>query len=262
MLVLCDGVPKSGSTFLWQVCKRLAKDQGMESLRSILGSDEHFYIEPGNNTLSGFSNSQCDLIQAWLDAQAATPIQPDKNYCVKVHILNRLKLEDTPIESYLDSSVAWLVTVRDPFDVAQAIIDQAEKELQKPAELQRVGFARLSDPDKAMRTALHALQNLRHYHRPGIFIFPYPDFITGTDTVVANLRQALKLGDSVSDSGIRAEIKAVDESIRSGKMWGEFNQGRSGRGEALREQVDPALASKADEVWAAVKDTATQSAAA
>jgi hypothetical protein len=253
MLVLCDGMPKSGSTFLYQVCKKLAKCRGVDSLISCLGNDQYLHKIPGTNTYSGFSTQPLDLIQSWNDYASPLNTVAQGNFCIKIHLLNET-CGDGPLKpSIIGHQLAWVVSARDPYDVAQALVDQSQRELQKPPKMQRIGFTRLSESSRALRFAVDGLKSLEKNLIPGISVFLYPEFIHGSSRVVQALRKSLSLGLDVSDANILSELQNVDIAIRSGDIWGEFNKGREGRGASLRDKVDTPLAEEADSIWASIQ---------
>ena len=121
MLVICDGAPKSGSTFLFKLIKAILAGGGR---LDHLGNDPEFL----NSTL--INNDGLYIPSRFIDNEAVNIInsQVKLDFVIKSHLYRKLTL---------DTSHYIFCTVRDPIDNALSLYEQHKKESTNSKNQQR-----------------------------------------------------------------------------------------------------------------------------
>lgn len=224
-LIVCDGLPKSGSSFFYKCIQELTKSNA-----SFLGrlSGLEGIIDTYNGKPTGFIHNPDRLFQSLL---ACPDIDSLGRFgVVKVHGAHCLH-EDTEV-----LKTTHFITIRDPLDTARALLDQASKEaeLRTSGKPFREAFLKLSTPEAAFDNVLKKLLEIQRIASISkVLLMTYPDFLKPS-------KRCADIIASVTESSIDRVVDAVmyvDLMSRSGSIWTEFNNGTVGRGAALKDLV-------------------------
>ena len=229
-IVFCNGQPKSGSTFFFNLVKRLMPCEELlttnERLRLALASNDAahriLYRELGEYT--GFvDGSIAGAARAF--AKLSLPIE--SRLIVKMHDPDPVPALQLPGEHMI------ITTFRDPLDVMMALFDQADRErfrpagTLRPAFMARVGYAKaLEQTEKFVARLVRSFSPHNWYLEYPSFIHPSPD---QADTLAAIL--------GVDAQNILTTAAKLDRDIRAGAVSAEFNRGEAGRGRQIIDEL-------------------------
>jgi hypothetical protein len=244
-IVFCNGQPKSGSTFCFELVKQLVSHRALRSddaeLReALVGNDAAqriLYVQDGDYT--GYVRGSIATAATVL---AMLPLPADTQLVVKTHDASPAAAPLLPVPAVV------LTTFRDPFDVMAALRDQVDRELAHPVSRRRPVFLTNDTYEKALTTAAEFVARLHGSFSPSNWYCEYPAFIRPSSENLARLSVVL----GVDEASVSAAVGRLDRQIRAGEVYGEFNRGEVGRGrrvinELVRTgQVPLALANDAD----------------
>ena len=229
-IIFCNGQPKSGSTFCFELVKELVPHRALRAddaeLRNALIGNEAaqriLYMQDGDYT--GYVRGSIATAATVL---ATLPLPPDTQLVVKTHDASPVAAPLLPVPAIV------LTTFRDPFDVMVALRDQVDRELAQPAGRRRPGFLTNDDYEKALTTAAQFTARLHASFSPSNLYYEYPAFIRPSPENVARL--AVVLG--VDEALVSAAVERLDRQIRAGEVHGEFNRGEAGRGRRMIDEL-------------------------
>jgi hypothetical protein len=230
-LIICDGLAKSGSTFFFQLIKRIVPT--VEPSFLFDGKMPH-YIHTHNGVETGFISDPMLFLQ---DLKKLEGRLPNVDLVIKTHFLKDISCEINGLE------IIHFITVRDPFDVALALYDQSKREKAQAdaGNTFREGFMTLDTVDKALTSAIGFLRILSKADRRRICLLKYPEFVSMTGSSCDSISSIL----GVDKETLSSTAKLMDEMSRKGNVWTEFNQGIHGRGASAMERFDPDKAEEA-----------------
>ena len=243
-IVFCNGQPKSGSTFCFELVKQLVPHRALraddaELREALVGNDAAqriLYVQDGDYT--GYVRGSIATAATVL---AMLPLPADTQLVVKTHDASPAAAPLLPVPAVV------LTTFRDPFDVMAALRDQVDRELASPAGRRRPGFLTNDTYEKGLTTAADFVARLHGSVSPSNWYCEYPAFIRPSPENVARLSAVL----GVDEASVSAAVGRLDRQIRAGEVDGEFNRGETGRGRRVIDelvrtgQVPLALASAA-----------------
>lgn len=241
MLYISDGIPKSGSTFLYAILKELIHCQSNRCWQSLL-NDRYVGSE-------SFCNSPISFF-----SKEIRPLLHHNNYIIKTHMLPFSRLANLDGTCDFSQFIRIFCSLRNPYDTIIALTDQAKLESERfGSSGYRRGFAKLDTEAKAADYVLNCMRNAISWKRSNIFsksiIFVDYSEITECRSSVDWISK-FALDDIISNAEIVNLIKSVDTNIRAKKTFGEFNKGISGRGQHLRmNYLDPDLCARLDQSY-------------
>lgn len=222
-IFFCNGQPKSGSTFCFELVKHLVPHLEMRTTSPIFqdavgGNDAArriMYQSRGEYT--GYVHgSIANAARVFGDLS----LPADAQLVVKTH-------DATPAAApMLSVPAVVLTTFRDPFDVMVALMDQVERERARPADQVRPGFLVNDDPVKALTTAARFTAQLLASFTSSNWYLEYPAFIRPSPRDVTYF--AAMLG--VNEASVADAVQRLDREVRAGTVYAEFNRGEPGRG--------------------------------
>lgn len=222
-IFFCNGQPKSGSTFCFELVKHLVPHVEMRTTSPIFQD-----AVGGNEAAQRIMYQSCGeytgyvygSIAAAARAFGALPLPVDAQLIVKTH-------DATPAAApTLSIPAVVLTTFRDPFDVLVALMDQVERERARPADQVRPGFLMNDDPLRALTIAARFTAQLLASFMPSNWYLEYPAFIRPSPADVTCLAAMLGVNEvSVADA-----VQRLDREVRAGTVYAEFNRGEPGRG--------------------------------
>lgn len=225
-IIFCNGQPKSGSTFCFELMKRLVVHEDIQTMneplyQALAINDEAqriLYRELGEYT--GFVNGSI-LSAARVFAKLPLPI--DGRLILKVH-----DAEPAPAP-LLPGDNRIITTFRDPLDVMVALRDQLDRERMRPAELMRPAFLANDTYAKALARTENFMSRLVKSFSPHNAYLEYPCFIRPSDEQVGPLAALFGVGkDNYLETAKRLNLDS-----RAGRVDTEFNRGEEGRGRQI-----------------------------
>lgn len=229
-IVFCNGQPKSGSTFCFELVKRLVPHRVLQAtdpeIRAAVAGCEQasriLYMSGGEYT--GYVRGSIARASRTL-AELALPA--DTVLVVKTHDASPVAASLLPVPAVV------ITTFRDPIDVMVALRDQCERERLKPGADQRPGFLRHDNYGTALAHASQFTAGLVASFTSANWYLEYPAFIRPSTDGVACLASLLET-DAARVSDV---MEQIDHDIRAGKTDGEFNRGEVGRGRGIIEEL-------------------------
>jgi hypothetical protein len=205
-LIIAHGLPKSGSTFLYQVAKEaVAAGNGLEHY----AAKEKFF--PGMEVPDYVPNPTDDVI-----APILATLPPNASYVLKTHgkITPSLKAQ------LAAGKIKAFLSFRDPRDALVSMLDAGARDR---AENPDRFFAKLKKVDDAIRPVEHDWLRIRDWARcPQVLKIPYYLIAAEQDFVVDRLCRFLGAQSAA------ATIAARYAADKAGKIT-EFNQGVADR---------------------------------
>lgn len=229
-IFFCNGQPKSGSTFCFNLVKHLVPHLEMRTTSPIFqeavsGNDEALRIIYQSH--GEYTNYVHGSIATAASVFGDLPLPVDVQLIVKMH-------DATPAAApTLGVPAVVLTTFRDPFDVMVALMDQVEREQAKPTDQVRPWFLVNDDPVKALTKAARFTAQLLASFTPSNWYLEYPAFIRPSPVDVTCL--AAMLG--VDEARVADAVQRLDRKVRAGAVYAEFNQGEPGRGRHVVEAL-------------------------
>jgi hypothetical protein len=229
-IVFCNGQPKSGSTFLFELVKRLLPHLDLRSIGDELGraleSDDEasgiLYREAGSYT--GFVEGS---IAGAARIFSKLPLPNDRHLVVKTH-------DPKPAPApFLPGSNLVVTTFRDPLDVMVALYEQNHIELSRPAFTIRPAFLVNQGYAKALASTEKFLTGMTRYFTPHNLYLEYPSFIRPSPQEAAEIAEML----GVDATQVVDAAAGLDRDIRAGMVNAEFNRGETGRGRQVIEDL-------------------------
>lgn len=229
-IVFCNGQPKSGSTFLFELVKRLVPHLDLRSIGDELGraleSDDEargiLYRESGRYT--GFVDGSIADASRTL---ARLPLPKDSRLILKMH-------DPKPAPApFLPGRNLVVTTFRDPLDVMVALYDQAELERLRPDGMIRPAFLVKQSYAKSLSSTKEFLTGLTRYFSPHNRYLEYPTFIRPQPQDAVKLAEML----GVDATQVVEAAARLDQDIRAGMVHAEFNRGETGRGRRIIEEL-------------------------
>jgi len=225
-IFFCNGQPKSGSTFCFQLVRQLVPHRELraddaELRNALVGNDAAqriLYTQSGDYT--GYVRGS--IANAAM-ALARLPLPPDTQLVVKTHDASPVPAPLLPVPAVV------LTTFRDPFDVMVALRDQVERELARPVGQRRPGFLTNDTYEKALTKSGQFAARLHGSFSPSNWYCEYPAFIRPSPENVAWLSAML----GVDEASVSVAAGRLDQQIRAGDVHCEFNRGEPGRGRQI-----------------------------
>jgi hypothetical protein len=229
-IFFCNGQPKSGSTFCFQLVRQLVPHRALrvddpELSEAIKGNEAAQRIL--HRTAGDYTGYVSGSIDEAAHVLASLSLPADTVLVVKTH-------DATPIAAPLLPAPAVVVTTfRDPIDVMVALKDQNDREKLRPASDIRPGFLKYDEYAKALVSASLFTARLLTSFSSSNWYIEYPAFIRPSPVGLA--RMAALLG--ADEVRIAAAVERLDLEVREGKTLGEFNRGEVGRGRRIIEEL-------------------------
>lgn len=229
-IVFCNGQPKSGSTFCFELVKRLMIHEDLQTRNgplheALAGHNEAqgiLYRELGEYT--GFVNGPIRNA-ARVFAQLSPPI--DGRLILKVH-----DAEPAPAP-HLPGNNMIITTFRDPLDAMVALRDQLDRERLRPAESIRPAFLANDTYAKALARTENFMSRLVKSFSPHNIYLEYPCFIRPSDEQVGPLAAIF----GVEGTNYREAAAILNLDSRAGRVDTEFNRGEEGRGRQIIDEL-------------------------
>lgn len=225
-LIVCNGQPKSGSTFFFVLAKRLVSHRECSADDPIVAAARA--ASPALDRIVHHSDGHFTGYLHGTIAQAAAalttiPLTSAEALIVKMHDKAPPPADALPIPTTI------VTTFRDPADVMVALRDQSRREaLRQPDEVRRT-FLEMDDYASALGRAARFLEHLAASFSPANWYLEYPAFIRPSTAAMAAIGRALH----VDPRAVETAAATLDQEIRGGNVWGEFNRGEVGRGRAI-----------------------------
>ena len=230
MLAICDGVAKSGSTFLFTLIKNIL--QHAKQLDPHLNSKDFLDSIPANNQGLFFPPASINDATALLITKKGT-----KSSCIKTH------LWQADIELCVPHFI--FCTARDPFDNALSLYEQFLKEKDNPSLNQR--FQECSSLSICLQSTIGYLKILLKRCKnksTSTSTYIYPEFISPSDSICEDIIVNLSLQGIIHPSQVIEIADNINNQSKQGNLWTEFNKGIAGRG---REKIDLFASEKIEE---------------
>ena len=181
MIILSFGMPKSASSFAFQLVSEMAGLAGYDQLeirrKYLVGHQQNAFqmLNPGN--CGGLFQS----------------IPDDEIYTIKTH-----GSFCEPIEHGLShGKIKALATYRDPLDMAVSLLDAGEKERLRPTHQQRKDFAELFTLSDAIKVIDWSVDEADKWlSNPFTMNVPYTEVFNGAEQVAIKLQNFLGLGEN------------------------------------------------------------------
>ena len=207
MIYICFGMPKSATSFAFQLASSIANQQTRQHVL------QQTLPEPMRNRFL------LDRIGEQVD-QLLEFIPRDAHYVVKTH---------SPLDERLrghiaDGNVRGCISIRNPFDIAVSLMDAGKRERTLPSGKQRAYFTQIHNQRDAIDLLPHIMDNARTWLDSlfdQLVTIPFVQISEKPYGVVEQICQSM---------GIRADPNAIATPFLQDKTSIlEFNIGRSNR---------------------------------
>ena len=211
MIVICYGMPKSASTFTFQLSTDIAyihDDQWQLNKKLPEELQSTFIAENLSQVISKIHKY----------------IKNDQLYVIKTHC----PLNDTLVKMIQEGNVKAIVSIRDPYDIVVSLKDAGDNERQKELSKQRQYFAEIKSYEDALKLIPAILKDASSWLKySGSGKLDIPFYKIAREPLLAAREIARHIGVDADVSNI------VDSYISNKQSIIEFNVGEIGRGKQL-----------------------------
>ncbi len=229
-IIFCNGQPKSGSTFFFELVKRLVTHLDLRSLDDKIGrtlesdNEARGILHRDSSGYSGFVKGNAAGAARIL---AKMPLPKDSRLVLKIHD------PKPPPAIFLPGENLVVTTFRDPLDVMMALYDRTLLERSHPSDVVRSAFLLNDTYEKALARTEKFLTGMTRYFTPHNRYLEYPSFIRPLPKDAAEIAGMLGV-DATQVVDAAAEL---DRDIRGGLVKAEFNRGETGRGRQVIDEL-------------------------
>jgi hypothetical protein len=226
MIVLSHGMPKSASTFVFQLLKRILNKSGYNF--------QDYRGEMSKERSSAFQRiSSIDDLEYY-----NSKIPGDFPFLIKTHS------EISPdMQKYIvEQKHLVFATYRDPLDIAISLFDVGESERKRPQEQQRKFFTSILTIDDAIAALPSIVKKAERWlEQDGVVKISYRDINDNVNSVFDTIVSTLNNTDLTADFSLLSKTEILEPFLSNKKdNISTFNVGGVGRwkGKMTDEQVD------------------------
>ena len=206
MIILCYGMPKSASSFVFQMVVDMANLAGYSQSEC-----RERYLEA--DMRHSFQNLYSARFRSFLHA-----IPKEELYVLKTHG-NYCELIS---QALTRSEISALATFRDPLDIAVSLLDVGQSERKSHLADQREYFANIHTIDDVVTDIdKYVLDAEKWLLDPLVLNIPYNDILMNAEAVAIKIQEFFNLGD-------QAESVCRNYLADKNKIW-EYNIGGNER---------------------------------
>lgn len=211
MLLITYGMPRSASTFAWQLTYDLINYKHKQHIIK-----EEFHPEYRPNFLNNIREAFPSLIEN---------VPSSSYYVVKTH-----GEYDDSFRKYEESGQLKIIcSIRNPFDSCVSLIDVHNKEMQSGN--QRPGFEEMNSIEKAVEAVCRDIAIAEKWLAAfNPLIIKYEEVLQGHASIIKSIVDHIGIETYLYD-------KVYNFYLDKGNIT-EFNKGISGRGESLKSRLD------------------------